>query len=98
MSNTYFKMSKKVTNKGIEPQHTYTNTHILTLTAFVGHEDHTQLTVQTQSSLMAQGGVAYVVLGDKEVDLLIAGLLERKFGKISATGYEKSIFSPEEPD
>lgn len=72
----------------------YTNDMTLTLTAFVGVDKHTQLTVVTRSTLESQCGVAYIALGDEEVDLLISALMERKLGKISATGLEKSIFCP----
>lgn len=94
MSNTYFKIKKTVKNKGLEPSQDYTNNYELSLTAFVGGENHTQLTVTTNSNIPNQSGCGYIVLGDKEVDLLIAGLLERKLNKISATGYEQSVYSP----
>ena len=66
----------------------------LTLTAFVGGDRHTQLTVQTNSTLPFQSGTGYITLSDEDVDLLIAALLERKLGKVSATGNEQSIFCP----
>ena len=94
MSNNYFEIKKTVEYKGFNQCDSYTNNYELMLTAFVGGENHTQLTLQTSSSIQGQGGIAYIVLDDNDVDLLIAGLLERKLKKISATGEEKSIFSP----
>lgn len=94
MANTYFELEKSVTvdGRGFYPD--YTNDYRLSLTAFVGGDNHTQLTVVTNSTLSGQGGVGYIVLSDKDVDLLIAGLLERKLSKISATGNEQSNYCP----
>jgi hypothetical protein len=98
MSNTYFKIQKEIITPGNDIPNfpSYTNNFELTLTAFVGndHSGKVQLTVQTRSSLPNQSGVAYYTLNDKEIDLLIAGLLERKLGIISATADNQSIFSP----
>ena len=94
MSNTYAKIKTEDVVKGFDRFDGYTNNMELTLTAFVGKEKHTQLTIQTRSTLESQRGAAYITLGDKEIDLLIAALLERKLGKISATGCEQSIFCP----
>lgn len=95
MSNTYFKIKKEVESKTFGRDNDgYTNNYELSLTAFMGGENHTQLTISTSSTIQGQSGVGYIVLNDNDVDLLIAGLLERKLAIISATGYEKSIFSP----
>lgn len=94
MSNTYFKIEKHKEYKSEYPS--YSNSYGLALTAFVGGEDIVQLTVNTVSSIQGQSGTGYIVLSSKDIDLLIAGLLERKLGKISATGDEQSIFSPNE--
>ena len=85
MSNTYAKIEteqiiERNDNLGWSGQRTSMR---LTLTAFLGREHHTQLTVQTMSSNDYDSGIAYIMLGDEEVDLLIAALLERKLGKIS---------------
>ena len=99
MSNTYFKITKEVEYPKIDDSlfksKGYKNEYELTLTAFCGNEDmgNIQLTVQTQSTISGQSGTAYITLNDKEIDLLVAGLLERKLGRISATGYEQSVFS-----
>ena len=97
MSNTYAKIksSLKIDDSNILGKGYITNME-LTLTAFVGGNSgkHTQLTVNTTSTLNSQSGVGYITLGDEEVDLLIAALLERKLKKITATGYEQSIFCP----
>ena len=96
MSNTYARIKTKDVHPSIEQLSIkgYTNTMELSLTAFVGNLKHTQLTINCNSTLPSQSGTAYITLGDKEIDLLIAALLERKLGKISATGYEQSIFCP----
>lgn len=91
MSNTYAKIETEDLIKDHIP---YSNYMTLTLTAFMGKEKHTQLTVRTSSTLEGQSGTGYITLGDKEVDLLIAALLERKLRVISATGNEQSIFCP----
>ena len=90
MSNTYGKI--ETIDEHIYPNHI--NNMRLTLVAIMGGDKHTQLTVITNSTLEGQSGVGYITLGDKEVDLLIAMLLERKLKIISATGEEQSIFSP----
>ena len=87
MSNTYFKINKKVD----------CDECILSLTAFCGNDQtgNVQLTVQTKSREMpSHAGTGYITLNGLEIDLLIAGLLERKLGVVSATGDEHSIFSP----
>ena len=96
MSNNYFEIKKTVEYPEVAGYKGYRNDYELTLTAFVGGEsgNHTQLTLQTNSTISMQVGTAYIVLDDEDVDLLIAGLLERKLKKITATGEEKSIFSP----
>ena len=100
MSNTYAKIKTVDEFKKVEglPFPEYTNNMELSLTAFVGGKSgkHTQLTVQTSSTIQGQSGIGYITLGDKEVDLLIAALMERKLGKISATADEQSIFCPAE--
>ena len=99
MSNTYFKITKEVKYPDIDnslfKSKGYKNEYELTLTAFCGNEDigNVQLTVKTNSTISGQSGTAYITLNDKEIDLLIAGLLERKIGNISATGDEQSVFS-----
>lgn len=98
MSNTYAKIKTEDVIKGFNEFSGYTNNMTLTLTAFCGREKHTQLTIQTHSTLEHQSGTAYITLGDKEVDLLIAALLERKLGKVSAIGYEQSIFCPNDEE
>ncbi len=94
MSNTYAKIKTVDVVKGFMAYPGYTNSMELSLTAFCGGEKHTQLTLQTRSTMEGQSGTSYFTLGDKEVDLLIAALLERKLGKISATGSEQSLFCP----
>lgn len=98
MSNTYFKLSKQTIDSYNGTN--YTTDMKLTLTAFMGGQtgSHTQIAIQTNSNIPNQGSTGYIVLNDNDVDLLIAVLLERKLKKISATGYEESIFSPEKPD
>ena len=98
MSNTYAKIATEQNYEGSKTLgwKPFNTSMELTLTAFVGGNQHTQLTVQTSSTLEGQSGIAYICLGDKEVDLLIAALLERKLGKISATSDEQSIFCPAE--
>jgi len=97
MSNTYAKIATEQNYKGNKSLGFKHHTSMeLTLTAFVGGDKHTQLTVQTSSTIEGQSGIAYICLGDKEVDLLIAALLERKLGKISSTSDEQSIFCPAE--
>ena len=91
MSNTYFNLKKKVTHKLLE---TYTNRYELHLTAFVGGENHTQLTVITMADNEGQSGIGYIELGDNDIDLIIAGLLERRLNKITATGNEQSVYCP----
>ena len=99
MSNTYARISKEVTTKGFMEYPSVTNNYELSLTAFVGGENHTQLTVQCRSTQRGQEGTGWIVLSDKDVDNLIAALLERKLGKISATGYEQSAYIPnDEPE
>lgn len=98
MSNTYARITT-VDSSDAKPEldiQGYTNKMELNLTAFVGKEKHTQLTIQTTSTTPSQCGIAHITLGDKEVDLLIAALLERKLKKISATGYEQSSYCPAE--
>ena len=97
MSNTYARIETRDVHKEVEPFRGYTNDMNLSLTAFMGGKSgkHTQLTVNTQSTLEHQNGTAYITLGDKEVDLLIAALMERKLKVISATGDEQSIFCPD---
>lgn len=98
MANTYFEIKKSVKNKGAAASQDYINNYTLSLTAFVGGENKVQLTVQYERHTVEgkdpQHGTGYIVLTDHEVDLLIAGLLERKLGKISATGDEQSQYSP----
>lgn len=100
MSNTYAKIKTLDEHKDIPALEVkgYVNSMELTLTAFVGGNSgkHTQLTVRTESTIPSQNGIAYITLGDEQVDLLIAALLERKLGKISATADEQSIFCPAE--
>jgi hypothetical protein len=86
MSNTYFKIKKTV--KACDPRSGCTSKHELTLTAFMGGENHTQLTIQSGHD------TSYIPLSDKDVDNLIAGLLERKNKEISATGNEQSKICP----
>lgn len=93
ISNTYAKIKVSKTNVNFQDEE-YTNKMELTLTAFMGGEHHTQLTVNTNSDIPGQSGIGYITLGDKEVDLLIAALLERKLRVITATGDEQSIFCP----
>ena len=96
MSNTYFNLKKEINNKcsfsGVDINHKFE----LSLTAFVGGENHTQLTVTIDSSAVFQSGTGYIVLSDKDVDNLIGGLLERKNKEITATGNEQSKFCPAE--
>ena len=96
MSNNYFQIKKTVKYPKLDGYKGYRNDYELTLTAFMGGStgDHTQITIQTNSTIQGQTGTAYFALNDEDVDNLIAGLLERKLKKISATGEEKSIFSP----
>ena len=96
MSNTYFELNKERTYEAVAGYKEYTNNYSLSLTAFMGGKsgNHTQLTIQTNSTIQGQSGIAYIELNDNDIDLLIAGLLERKLKIISATGEEKSIFSP----
>lgn len=102
MSNTYFKITKEVEYPNVDDSlfksKGYKNEYDLTLTAFCGNEQvgNVQLTIQTTSTLPSQSWIAYITLNDEEIDLLIKGLLERKNGEISATGYEQSKFSPAE--
>ena len=93
MSNTYFELKKSVFTPG---EKSYTNDYTLNLTAFAGGENHIQLTIITSSTIPNQSGISYIVLNDEDVDNLMAGLLERKLGKISATDDRKSIFLPPE--
>lgn len=94
MSNTYAKIKVQKTEPKFMNYPEVNYDMELTLTAFVEGNYHTQLTVQTQSSASYLGGTGYIQLGDKEVDLLIAALLERKLNKISATGDEQSEYCP----
>lgn len=98
MANTYFGIKKEVTYPSFESFEGYVNKYNLSLTACMGNDKtgNIQLTIQTDSTIQSQNGVAYITLNDKEIDLLIAGLLERKLGIVSATGCEESIFSPNE--
>ena len=100
MSNNYFEIEKAVTTPKFLNYPEYTNKFRLSLTAFMGSEisGNVQLTIQTDSSLQGQSGIAYYTLNDNEIDLLIAGLLERKLKIISATNENKSIFSPPKED
>ena len=98
MANTYFRIKKEVEY----PEHEklgfsgYKNNYDLSLTAFCGNDKtgNVQLTIQTESTIGSQNGTAYITLNDNEIDLLIAGLLERKLGKISATSNEQSSYCP----
>lgn len=94
MSNTYFELKKKVITKGFDTFPGYTNDYRLSLTAFMSNKERVQLTITTNSTLSSQSGTGYIVLSDEEIDLLIAGLLERKLNKISATNEEKSNYCP----
>ena len=96
MSNTYarIKTVDEVKSTKTLAVQEYTTDMELSLTAFMGGKKHTQLTVQTNSTVRSQCGIAYITLGDEEVDLLIAALLERKLKNISATGDEQSQFCP----
>lgn len=94
MSNTYFKIEKEHIIPGFLQFPGYINKYELSLTAFVGGDNHTQLTIQTISSLDGQGGTAYIVLNDEDVDKLIFGLLERKLKLITATANEQSRICP----
>lgn len=100
MSNTYFQIKKEIKTPGNQLLgfNEYTNKFRLSLTAFVGNEESgtVQLTVTTESTLSNQSGTAYYTLNNQEIDLLIAGLLERKLRIISATDDKQSIFSPAE--
>ncbi len=96
MANTYFKIEKTVETKGFSNYEDYTNDYELTLTAFVGGENNVQLTVRCNSTKSMMNGIAHVVLSDADIDNLIAGLLERKNGEITATGCEQSKFCPNE--
>lgn len=98
MSNTYAKIKTSVDYKG-EPKlgwKPYKTDMILSLTAFVGGDKHTQLTVTTKSTNKLQSGTGYIQLGDNDVDMLIAALMERKLKVVTATGNEQSIFCPDE--
>lgn len=94
MSNTYFEIEKSVETKGFESYPSYTNKYRLSLTAFMGRENIVQLTVSCSSTIPGQSGTGYIVLSNDDIDNIIAGLLERKLGKISATGDEKSQYCP----
>lgn len=98
MANTYFAIRKKEEYKGVKSLHIdeYENSYELSLTAFMGDNSrgNVQLTIRTESTIPNQSGIAYIPLNNNEIDLLIAGLLERKLGIITATGDEQSIFSP----
>ena len=94
MSNNYFELKKSVTTPGFNKFPGYTNDYRLSLTAFIGGKNRVQLTVTTQSTLESQSGTGYIVLSDTDIDLLIAGLLERKLNKISATNEIKSNYCP----
>lgn len=93
MSNTYFELKKSVISLS---EKEYANDYVLNLTAIVGGESCIQLTIITNSTIPNQSGIGYIVLNDEDIDNLMAGLLERKLGKISATDDRKSIFSPPE--
>lgn len=96
MANTYFELKKTVETPGHNSFSGYINDYSLTLTAFVGGitGNNLQLTIQTQSTLPGQSGVAYIPLNDEDIELLYLGMLERKNGEITATGCEKSKHSP----
>lgn len=93
MSNTYFKLKKTVETKGFCKHDGYSTDYEATLTAFIGGENIVQLTIQTDSSLHNQNGIAYIVLSEDDIERLINALNERVIGKVSATGCEKSEFS-----
>jgi hypothetical protein len=102
MSNTYFQIKKEVHHTEFDGTEEVTK-YDLTLTAFVGGKsgNHTQLTISHNINRSIplfnnNYGLGYIVLNDKDVDDLIAGLLERKNGEISATGNEKSKYCPSE--
>lgn len=98
MSNTYFAINKEEEYEGVKSLNinAYKNSYELSLTAFMGDSKrgNVQLTIRTESTIPNQSGVAYIPLNNEEIDLLIAGLLERKLGIVTATGDEQSIFSP----
>ena len=96
MSNSYFKINKVVDTPSTEHWARYSNTYNLSLTAFVGneHSGNVQLTIQTDSTLPGQSGIAYYCLNNEEIDKLIFGLLDRKLKLISATSDEQSVISP----
>lgn len=92
MANTYAKIETKDEFDDMK------TSMKLSLTAFMGNNKHTQITIQTTSTIPFENGTAYITLGDKEVDLLIAALLERKLKIISATDCEQSVFCPYEEE
>jgi len=100
MSNTYFSIKKQEEHKEVKDLGLkgYKNSYRLSLTAFMGNPEcgNVQLTIRTESTIPSQNGIGYISLNDKEIDLLIAGLLERKLDIISATSDNQSIFSPAE--
>ena len=99
MSNTYFRLTKHKFDQDpfsnrLGKGHDYKME--LSLTAFVGGNDHIQLTVQTQSNILSQSGTAYYTLNDEDIDRLIGALMERKLKLVTATADEQSIFNKQE--
>ena len=99
MSNTYFRLTKHKFDQNpfsnrLDKGHDYKME--LSLTAFVGGDDHTQLTIQTESNIPLQSGTAYYTLNDEDIDRLIGALMERKLKLVTATADEQSIFNKQE--
>ena len=101
MSNTYFKIKSINEHAGVKNDPVfkpYTNSYHLSLTAFVSNSKTVQLTVQTQSTISSQNGVAFITLSEQDCLKLIGALTERLTKKISATGNEESIFTQNEEE
>ena len=96
MSNTYFRFNKQTIRDSVLEGKEINNMS-LSLTVFIGNKETggLQLTVYNQSNIPNQSGCGYITLTMEEIDLLIAGLLEHKLHKVSATGFEESNYCPE---
>jgi hypothetical protein len=93
MSNTYFEITK--TDDKISPGRSIDMK--LSLTAFMGGDRNIQLTLTSNGNpFHDKEETTYYTLTNKEQDMLIAAIMERRVGKVSATNEVKSEYSPPE--
>jgi len=89
MSNTYFEIKKvndNISNKPIRME--------LSLTAFMGGDQNIQMTLTSDGGWRGHSETAYITLTNEEQDKLIAAIMERRWGSVSATNGVKSDYSP----